>query len=227
MKELRSLKPSKSTGLDDIPARVLKDDASGLKDQLTHIVNLSITSGTVPEELKSARVRPLFKKNSRSDVGNYRPVSILCIVSTILEKADFVQVDTYLRDNNILYEYQSGFRNSFSTDTCLIHLTDYIKQQTSQGNYTGLVLLDLQKAFDTVDHDILCKKLDAMGISSVEWFRSYLSGRKQIVHVNKVDSDPLPITCGVPQGSILGPLLFLCYINDMVVSVDCKLLLCR
>ena len=167
--------------------------------------NLSITTNTVPEEFKCARVRPLFKKNSRSDVGNYRPVSILCIASKILEKAVFVQVDSYLRENNILYGYQSGFRNSFSTDTCLIHLTDYIKNQTSNGNYTGLVLLDLQKAFDTVDHDILCRKLGAMGIDSVEWFRSYLSGRKQIVHVNRVDSDPLPISCGVPQGSILGP----------------------
>ena len=107
----------------------------------------------------------------------------------------------------------------------MIHLTDYIQNQVSKGNYTGLILLDLQKAFDTVDHDILCRKLGAMGIDYVEWFRSYLSGRKQIVHVNKVDSDPLQISCGVPQGRILGPLLFLCYVNDMVASVDCKLLL--
>ena len=224
-KELCSLKPNKSTGLDEIPARFLKDGATALKDQLTHIINLSITTSTVPEEFKSARVRPLFKKNSRSDVGNYRPVSILCVSSKILEKAVFTQVDSYLRENNILYSYQSGFRNSFSTDTCLIHLTDYIQNQVSKGNYTGLVLLDLQKAFDTVDHVILCRKLKAMGIDSVEWFRSYLSGRKQIVHVNKVDSDPLQISCGVPQGSILGPLLFLCYVNDMAASVDCKLLL--
>ena len=186
---------------------------------------MSITTSTVPEEFKSARVRPLFKKNSRSDVGNYRPVSILCISSKILEKAVFTQVDSYLREHNILYSHQSGFRKSFSTDTCLIHLTDYIQNQVSKGNYTGLVLLDLQKAFDTVDHVILCRKLKAMGIDSVEWFRSYLSGRKQIVHVNKVDSDPLQISCGVPQGSILGPLLFLCYVNDMAASVDCKLLL--
>ena len=93
------------------------------------------------------------------------------------------------------------------------------------GNYTGLVLLDLQKAFDTVDHVILCKKLEAMGIASVDWFRSYLSNRTQLVSVNQVESDPLNVTCGVPQGSILGPLLFLCYVNDMASSVDCKLLL--
>ena len=189
------------------------------------VIFVYITSNTVPEEFKSAHVRPLFKKNSRSDVGNYRPVSILCVSSKILEKAVFTKVDSYLRENNILYDYQYGFRNSFSTDICLIHLTDYIQNQVSKGNYTGLILLDLQKAFDTVNHDILCRKLGAMGIDSVEWFRSYLSGRKQIVHVNKVDSDPLQISCGVPQGSILGPLLFLCYVNDMVTSVDRKLLL--
>ena len=142
-----------------------------------------------------------------------------------LKKAVFTQVDSYLRENNILYDYQSGFGNSFSTDTCLIHLTDYIQNQVYKANYTGLILLDLQKAFDTFDHDILCRKLGAMGIDSVEWFRSYLSGRKQIVHVKKVDFDPLQISCGVPQDSILGPLLFLCYVNDMVASVDCKLLL--
>ena len=225
LKELRSLNPNKSTGLDGVPARFLRDGAVLLKDQLTHIINVSIMTSTVPTEFKLARVRPLYKKNSRSEVGNYRPVSILCVTSKLLEKAVYSQLETYLRENNILYGYQSGFRSSFSTDTCLIHLNDYIRSQMSIGNYTGLVLIDLQKAFDTVDHVILCKKLKAMGIASVDWFSSYLSDRKQIVSVNEVDSNPLGVSCGVPQGSILGPLLFLCYVNDMASSVDCKLLL--
>jgi len=224
-KELCSLNINKSTGLDGIPARFLKDGAVLLKDQLTHIVNVSITTNVVPKEFKSARVRPLFKKSSRSDVGNYRPVSILCVTSKLLEKAVYIQLESYLKEKNILYDFQSGFRGAFSTDTCLIHLTDYIRNQMSVGNYTGLVLLDLQKAFDTVDHVILCKKLRAMGVTSVDWFMSYLSCRTQIVNVNHVDSDPLNVPCGVPQGSILGPLLFLCYVNDMASSVDCKLLL--
>ena len=188
-------------------------------------MNVSITTNVVPKEFKAARVRPLFKKNSRLDVGNYRPVSILCIASKLLEKAVYTQLESYLKEKNILYDFQSGFRGPFSTDTCLIHLTDYIRNQLSGGNYTGLVLLDLQKAFDTVDHVILCKKLQAMGITSVDWFKSYLNCRTQIVNVNQVDSDPLSVSCGVPQGSILGPLLFLCYVNDMASSVDCKLLL--
>ena len=138
---------------------------------------MSIDTNTVPDELKFAKVKPLFKKNSRLDVGNYRPVSILCIVSKILERSVYVQMEKYLNENNIIYGNQSGFRKGFSTDTCLINLTDHIKMQLSQGNFVGMVLLDLQKAFDTVDHDILCNKLEAMGMDFTDWFKSYLGGR--------------------------------------------------
>lgn len=188
---------------------------------------MSIVDRQVPDELKSARVKPLFKKNCRSEVGNYRPVSILCIVSKILERAVYNQLEVFLTKNKLLYEFQSGFRQSYSTDSCLIHLTDHIRSQTSKGLYTGMVLLDLQKAFDTVDHKILCRKLKAMGVESVEWFESYLSNRKQTVHVNDTFSSQESISCGVPQGSILGPLMFLCYVNDMPISISkkCKLLL--
>ncbi len=214
-KQLCQLNPTKSTGLDDIPARFLRDGAIAIKDHLAHVINLSIVSNTVPKDFKSARVKPLFKKNDRSEVGNYRPVSILSVASKILERAVYVQLEGYLRENNILYSYQSGFRGSFSTDTCLTHLTDLIRKKISNNNFTGMILIDLQKAFDTVDHIILLDKLKAMGVSSIEWFRSYLTNRSQLVNVNGVDSVPLKISCGVPQGSILGPLLFLCYVNDM------------
>ena len=123
---------------------------------MTHIINLSITSSSVPKDFKTARVKPLFEKNDRSDVGNYRPVSIVSVASKILERAVYVQLESYLRENSIFYGFQSGFRGSFSSDTCLTHLTDYI--QTSVGNYAGMILIDLQKAFDTVDHVILKKK---------------------------------------------------------------------
>ena len=155
-------------------------------------------------------------------------MSILSVFSKILEKtAVYIQLESYLVENNIIYEYQSGFRSSFSTDTCLIHLLDHIKMENAKGLYTGMILLVLQKAFDTVDHKILCIKLKLMGTASTKWFESYLSNRSQLVNVGKIKSDTANVTCGVPQRSILGPLLFLCYVNDMVTSIDpdCKLLL--
>ena len=161
--ELCKLNPSKSTGTDNIPARFVKDAASVLTKPICHIVNLSIDQSIVPNELKNARVVPLFKKNKRCEVGNYRPVSVLSIVSKILERAVYAQLEGYLVKKNLLYEFQSGFRGNFSKDTCLTYLTDYIKTQTSKGLYSGMIMLDLQKAFHTVDHVILGKKTESYG----------------------------------------------------------------
>ena len=139
----------------------------------------------------------------------------------------YTQLESFLVKNNLLYELQSGFRSRYSTDTCLIHLIDHIKAQTAKGLFTGMVLLDLQKAFDTVDHEILCEKLSTVGVESFSWFKSYLTSRQQIVNINGVDSELFNVTCGVPQGNLLGSLLFLVYVNDMQISIDpdCKVLL--
>lgn len=154
-------------------------------------------------------------------------MSILPTLSKILERVVFDQMERYLSQNNLLYDLQSGFRSAYSTDTCLSHLCDYIRQESEKGNYTGMVLLDLQKAFDTVDHSILLSKLQCMGFgqASLQWFKSYLSNRSQICDYDGVLSEPLQISCGVPQGSILGPLLFLIYVNDMPAAVKCKVIL--
>ena len=177
--------------------------------------------------MKNARMVPIYKKNSKTEVGNYRPVSILSVISKIFERIVYDQLEKYLKNESLLYEFQSGFRPSFSTDTCLIHLSDYIRKEWDKGNYTGMVVLDLQKAFDTVNHTILLGKLRAVGLaeSSIKWFDSYLTGRNQVVDIDGVYSEPMEVTCGVPQGSILGPLLFLVYVNDKVSAVNCKLLL--
>ena len=224
---LNNLSAKKATGLDGIPARFVRDSASIIVCPLSHVINLSLIQGIVPDDLESARVVPLFKKNDKTEVGNYRPVTILSIISKVFDRVVYDQIQTYLDERKLLYNFQSGFRPRFSTDTCLIHHTNFIKIQMDKGNFVGMVLLDLQKAFDTVDHSILLTKLEALGLSEdvVRWFRSYLSDRQQLVDVSGTFSSCDKIRCGVPQGSILGPLLFLIYVNDMSGAVENKLLL--
>ena len=227
LKHLKNLKVSKSTGCDKISARFLKDAASVIVTPLTHIINISLMNGLVPDEFKTARVVPLYKKDDRNQEGNYRPVSILPVVSKIFERVVHEQLYNYLCSKELLYERQSGFRPKFSTNTALTFLSDKIRFNMDNGFYTGVVLLDLQKAFDTVDHSILMSKLRAIGADklTVKWFTSYLSGRKQFVDVDGTYSGEDDVRCGVPQGSILGPLLFTIYVNDMPGAVDCKLCL--
>ena len=173
-KELKNLNGSKGTGLDNMPAKFIKDSAESIKGPITYIINLSIKSEQVPNEMKKARVTPLIKKTNRFEVGNYRPVSILSTVSKILEKSINTQLTEYLVSNDLLYQLQSGFWGAHSTDTCLIYLQDHIRNQLAAGNLTGMVLLDIQKAFDCVDHELLCTILQAMGVNntSVNWFKS-------------------------------------------------------
>ena len=226
-KILHNMSSSKASGLYEIPAKYLKDGSSVISKLLTHIINLSITTGSIPDDLKKARIVRLYKKNSKTHVGNYRPISVLSVISEVFEKVVFMQLSDYLSENRLLYEFQSGFRSSYSTVTCLIHLTDYIKLENDKGNFTGMVLLDLQKAFDTVNHTILLNKLKWFGADdlTVQWFSSNLTCRTQVTDIGGTMSEPKGVTCGVPQGSILGPLLFLSYVNDMASAVRCKLLL--
>ena len=165
--------------MDEIPARFLKEGAPFLKFPVTFLINMSISDNCVPDDMKKARVKPLYKENGNLDVGNYRPVSILSVVSKILEKAIYIQLEAYLVKNNIICEYQSGFRSSFSTDTWLIHLSDHIKNKNAKSLYTGMVHLYLQKAIDTADHNILCNRLKL----STKWFESYLGNRSQLVNI--------------------------------------------
>ena len=222
---LNGLTASKATGLDSLPARFLKDGAEVIACPLAHIINLSLHSSQIPEDMKNARVVPLYKKQSKTEPGNYRPVSILSVTSKILERIVYNQLEHYLKEKNLLYKLQSGFRPSFSTGTCLTFLMDYIRSEMDFGNYIGMVMIDLQKAFDTVDHSILENKLKAIGLdgNAITWFDAYLTNRMQVTDVGGIFSDPKGVPCGVPQGSILGPLLFLIYVNDMEASVSCKL----
>ena len=159
----------------------------------------------------------MHKSSTKTDLKNFRPISLLETVSKIIEKVIHDKTMEYLTDNNILYKYQFGFRKNHLTDTSLSYLTDKILTVFDYGLLTGMILIDLQKAFNTINHDILLRKMDSLGFSnhSVMRFQSYLPDRSFRVNIKNKYFSTAKIKCGVPQGSILGPLQFLLYVNDM------------
>ena len=216
-KEIRNMSTSKATGLDNVSCKILKLGRPAIVSSLTYLINFSLSNGVFPSAWKEAKVFPLHKGGDVDSTNNYRPISILPVVSKIIERAVHNHVYSYVTQNCILNVHQSGFRPKYSTETALVDMVDDWLLNINSGQMTGVAFIDLRKAFDTVNHEILIDKLRVIGASSItlKWFKSYLSNRIQRVSYNEVVSDALPISTGVPQGSILGPLLFLIFINDM------------
>ena len=217
LKLIRKLKTKSSYGHDGISSILLKHIADIIAPVLATTINQSMMTGIFPNSLKIAKISPIFKKENPHIADNYRPISLLPIISKIFEKVVFIQLYDYFIENNLLYDSQYGFRKMHSTELAALEFADKINIHLDQGKIPLAIFLDLSKAFDTIDHSILINKLKYYGIkgTALNWFKSYLNNRTQYVQFKEAISDKSIIQTGVPQGSILGPLLFIIYMNDI------------
>jgi len=224
----KTLKPKLSQGHDNISTKLLKNTIDIIAKPLAHIYNQSFVNGIVPSDMKIAKVVPIFKSGENISMNNYRPISLLPAFSKLLEKLVCKRLTTFLEQNKILYEHQYCFRKKNTTIHPIMHFMKHISSNNDKisKDLTLAVFLDLSKAFDTICHNTLLHKLNFYGIRGVcnDWFRSYLQNRQQYVTINSAKSQLKETTCGVPQGSILGPILFIIYMNDINASTSLKLL---
>ena len=224
-KLLLNLNPNKACGPVGITPRLLKMVAEELTPALTLLYRISYLSGTLPKDWKQANITPVFKKGEKYNAANYHPISLTCVACKLMEHIITSHIMSHLEKNEILCPEQHGFRRGHSCETQLLEYVDEATREIEKGNQEDTIVLDFSRAFDKVSHTLLIHKLQRYGIRgrTNAWIKDFLTDRQQAVVVEGTRSDPLPVESGIPQGSVLGPSLFLLYINDLPEGIKSKI----